>query len=291
MLRQNTGNAFLDIGEVSLAEGGGYPHWSAQEVAWLAEEWAEAQPVWERVCRLLTWREGTEEGEGGEGGGGASGAAGGLWATGARARGRGGGWMNGAELEGLPRLRLDFYETAVFLTRWQEDGRSATYPVSIHDVVSACTNVTLGSGLLPPETLFWGRQGSETRLGIYVPARRWRVQVEGAAIAWRRFASRCRRCCLSARGRVIPSSPSGGGRAMSESGCTLRPVPTSTTRGPSVAAMSPSRSAVRPRFRRRCACFWKGAPSMGIRAMASAAASRTTCASCGRRWRARSAFR
>ena len=87
--------------------------------------------------------------------------------------------MNGAELEGLPRLRLDFYETAVFLTRWQEDGRSATYPVSIHDVVSACTNVALGSGLLPPETLFWGRQGSETRMGIYVPARRWRVQVEG----------------------------------------------------------------------------------------------------------------
>jgi hypothetical protein len=61
MLRQNTGNAFLDIGEVSLAEGGGYPHWSAQEVAWLADEWAKAQPVWERVCRLLTWREGTEK--------------------------------------------------------------------------------------------------------------------------------------------------------------------------------------------------------------------------------------
>jgi hypothetical protein len=33
ILRQNTGNAFLDIGEVSLAEGGGYPHWSAEEVA------------------------------------------------------------------------------------------------------------------------------------------------------------------------------------------------------------------------------------------------------------------
>ena len=61
MLRQNTENAFLDIGEVSLAEGGGYPHWSAEEVAWLADEWAEAQPVWDRVCRLLTWREGTEE--------------------------------------------------------------------------------------------------------------------------------------------------------------------------------------------------------------------------------------
>ena len=76
----------------------------------------------------------------------------------------------------LPRLRLDFYDTAVLLSRWEEDGRLLTYPVSVHDVVSACTSVALSSGMLPSNTLFWGQQASTTTLGIYVPARRWRMQ-------------------------------------------------------------------------------------------------------------------
>jgi hypothetical protein len=53
-------------------------------------------------------------------------------------------------------------------------------PVSVHDVVSACTNIGLSSGLLPPNTLFWKQQGERPVIGIYVPARRWRVQVESA---------------------------------------------------------------------------------------------------------------
>ena len=76
----------------------------------------------------------------------------------------------------LPRLRLDFYDTAVLLSCWEEDGRLLTYPVSVHDVVSACTSVALSSGMLPSNTLFWGQQASTTTLGIYVPARRWRMQ-------------------------------------------------------------------------------------------------------------------
>lgn len=78
----------------------------------------------------------------------------------------------------LPRLRLDFYSSAVLMSRWEDDGRLATYPVSVHDVVSACTNVQLSSGLLPPNTLFWKQQANQVMLGIYVPARRWRVQTE-----------------------------------------------------------------------------------------------------------------
>ena len=75
-----------------------------------------------------------------------------------------------------PQLRLDFYQTAVLLSRWQDDGRMTVYPVSVHDVVGACTHVELSSGLLPPNTLFWQQQANQPRLGIYVPARRWRVQ-------------------------------------------------------------------------------------------------------------------
>lgn len=77
-----------------------------------------------------------------------------------------------------PRLRLDFYSSAVLMSRWEDDGRLATYPVSVHDVVSACTNVQLSSGLLPPNTLFWKQQANQVMLGIYVPARRWKVQTE-----------------------------------------------------------------------------------------------------------------
>ena len=77
-----------------------------------------------------------------------------------------------------PRLRLDFYNTAVLLSRWEADGRQIAHPVSVHDVVSACTHVPINSRLLPKNTLFWKQQGSETTLGIFVPGRRWQVQTE-----------------------------------------------------------------------------------------------------------------
>jgi len=80
----------------------------------------------------------------------------------------------------MPRLRLDFYNTAVLLSRWEDNGRLATHPVSVHDVVSACTNVELSSGLLPANTLFWKQRANQAMLGIYVPARQWHVQCDFA---------------------------------------------------------------------------------------------------------------
>jgi hypothetical protein len=75
-----------------------------------------------------------------------------------------------------PQLRLDFYKTAGLMSQWYEDGRQTTYPVSIHDVVSACIQIELSRGLLPPNKLFWRQRANQSMLGIYVPARRWRVQ-------------------------------------------------------------------------------------------------------------------
>ena len=86
--------------------------------------------------------------------------------------------MTAERITHWPRLRLDFYDTAVLLSRWEEDGRTATYPVAVQDVVGACTNIALSSGLLPPDALFWRQEANQTTLGIYVPARRWRVQTE-----------------------------------------------------------------------------------------------------------------
>ena len=56
MLEHSTGNAWLDVGECALAEGGGYPLWNPEDVAWLAEQWQKAKPTLDRVHRLLDWQ-------------------------------------------------------------------------------------------------------------------------------------------------------------------------------------------------------------------------------------------
>ena len=56
MLDYNTGNWWLDVGEMSLMEGGGYPLWKAENVIWLTTEWQAAEPIWLRVQRLLAWQ-------------------------------------------------------------------------------------------------------------------------------------------------------------------------------------------------------------------------------------------
>lgn len=61
MLCQDTGNIFLDVCEMGLAEGGGHPDWTAEHVAWLAAQWREAEPLWVRIQRLLAWQNGTPE--------------------------------------------------------------------------------------------------------------------------------------------------------------------------------------------------------------------------------------
>jgi len=56
MLDHNTDNAWLDVGELTLSEGGGYPQWHSADIAWLAEEWRRAEPILERIQRLLDWQ-------------------------------------------------------------------------------------------------------------------------------------------------------------------------------------------------------------------------------------------
>jgi hypothetical protein len=56
MLDHNTGNAWLDVGEINLAVGGGYPEWSRENNDWLGEEWRTARPVLDGVLSLLNWR-------------------------------------------------------------------------------------------------------------------------------------------------------------------------------------------------------------------------------------------
>lgn len=75
-----------------------------------------------------------------------------------------------------PRARLDLYEEAVVLTRYEGHDRRTSYPVAIDDLVAAFSRVPVESGLLPANCLFWGRANGQTRVAIYVPSRRWRLQ-------------------------------------------------------------------------------------------------------------------
>lgn len=75
-----------------------------------------------------------------------------------------------------PRARLDFYEEAVILTRYESDERRTSYPIAVDDLVAAFSRIPLSSGLLPADCLFWGREHGQTRIAIYVPGRCWQLQ-------------------------------------------------------------------------------------------------------------------
>ena len=75
-----------------------------------------------------------------------------------------------------PRARLDLYEEAVILTRYEGSDRRTSYPVAIDDLVAAFSRVPVSSGLLPANCLSWGRENGQTRIIIYVPGRRWQLQ-------------------------------------------------------------------------------------------------------------------
>jgi hypothetical protein len=78
----------------------------------------------------------------------------------------------------LPLVRLDFYDSAVILSRYQQGDPPAVtaYPVSMTDIAAACAQLSVATGLLPPETLFWRSQGNVVSLAVFVPARPWLVQ-------------------------------------------------------------------------------------------------------------------
>ena len=75
------------------------------------------------------------------------------------------------------RLRLDFHEESVLL---QEFGRSVirTRLVSALDVAHAlASELDLSTGLLPPDTLWWGRSAGGESLALYREARVWTVRL------------------------------------------------------------------------------------------------------------------
>jgi hypothetical protein len=88
--------------------------------------------------------------------------------------------LNNSENQALlPLVRLDFYDSAVILSRYHQGDPPAVtaYPVSMTDIAAACAQLAVSTGLLPSETLFWRSQGNVVSLAVFVSARPWLVQV------------------------------------------------------------------------------------------------------------------
>ncbi len=75
-------------------------------------------------------------------------------------------------------MRLDLYPEAILRTTYA-DGQVVSYDeVSPADVAGALAGLDVGTGVLPPNVLFY-RQGSAERVAVYLPAQVRAVRLDG----------------------------------------------------------------------------------------------------------------
>ena len=74
----------------------------------------------------------------------------------------------------LDHVILTLYPEATLLEKVLEDGSRVIHPISPADLAGQLNQIPLSTGLLPHNTLFWGQEGGEERIAIYVPPRQWR---------------------------------------------------------------------------------------------------------------------
>lgn len=73
----------------------------------------------------------------------------------------------------LDHVILTIYPEATLLEKVLEDGSRITHPISPADLAGQLNRIPLSTGLLPHNTLFWGQQGGQERIALYVPPRQW----------------------------------------------------------------------------------------------------------------------
>jgi len=78
------------------------------------------------------------------------------------------------------KVRLDFYGESVVLSV-MDNGAVTTRLVSVHDIAMAMLRqISLTSGLLPPETLWWGTGASGAEVALWRSPRVWPVAIMAA---------------------------------------------------------------------------------------------------------------
>lgn len=90
-------------------------------------------------------------------------------------------WAVPPELEIPPdilRARLDFYQDSIVLYLI-ERATTTTKMVSAREVITALlSTVPLGSGLLPPDALWWKQGNIGTEVGLWVPPKVWMLALQ-----------------------------------------------------------------------------------------------------------------
>ena len=75
-------------------------------------------------------------------------------------------------------IRLDFYSSSIVMHSF-DNGVIQTRMVSAEDIVTALvSNMTLHSGILPPDTLWWSSGRGLGKVGLWRPPKVWKVAVE-----------------------------------------------------------------------------------------------------------------
>ncbi len=77
------------------------------------------------------------------------------------------------------QARLDLYPDFIVMTKYDQGTPDNPYLVDPAETAAALAGISLGSGLLPPDTLFWSKVDGLPRLGVYIPDRVWTVAVRG----------------------------------------------------------------------------------------------------------------
>ncbi len=82
------------------------------------------------------------------------------------------------------QVRLDLYEHFTLMTDFKEGQPVAQQIVDPMLMASALSQISLTSGLLPANTLFWGKQHNAERLVIYLAPKVYTVSIRDLKIAW-----------------------------------------------------------------------------------------------------------
>jgi PRTRC genetic system protein B len=76
-------------------------------------------------------------------------------------------------------LQIDIFEHSIILTEFDERQTPVSCrEVSPTDVAAALSGLAFNTGLLPPNCLFYGREGSDEKIIIYLPPQRRVLQVK-----------------------------------------------------------------------------------------------------------------
>jgi len=81
-------------------------------------------------------------------------------------------------------MRLDLYQDYIVAQKFEKGQGGALFTVDPLDLATALGDLTVSSGLLPENCLFWSRAGGQERLGVYVAPKVWPVSVQGERLTW-----------------------------------------------------------------------------------------------------------